>query len=145
MAADIACREITRHITAALDEQPAVTTVDDWQKLAVELPWQEAVDQASAALVSDLKQRGLLDETLVIWGGEFGRTVYSQGALTAPHMRCAGGRGAASCFRPYSLRQKACSGAISVGGGRKPGFPRPVPLAAPSPRSGRLWAFRSSA
>jgi hypothetical protein len=40
------------------------------------------VDQASAALVKDLKQRGLLDETLVIWGGEFGRTVYSQGQLT---------------------------------------------------------------
>jgi hypothetical protein len=40
------------------------------------------VDRASAALVMDLKQRGLLDETLVIWGGEFGRTVYSQGALT---------------------------------------------------------------
>ncbi|MBM4003492.1 MAG: DUF1501 domain-containing protein [Planctomycetes bacterium] len=40
------------------------------------------VDRASAALVMDLKQRGLLNETLVIWGGEFGRTVYSQGALT---------------------------------------------------------------
>src|SRR5436309_14402978 len=39
-------------------------------------------DQPSAALVKDLKQRGLLDETLVIWGGEFGRTVYSQGTLT---------------------------------------------------------------
>lgn len=39
------------------------------------------VDQASAALVIDLKQRGLLDETLVIWGGEFGRTNYSQGKL----------------------------------------------------------------
>jgi len=39
-------------------------------------------DQASAALVKDLKQRGLLDDTLVIWGGEFGRTVYSQGKLT---------------------------------------------------------------
>lgn len=39
-------------------------------------------DQASAALVIDLKQRGLLDDTLVIWGGEFGRTVYSQGKLT---------------------------------------------------------------
>jgi hypothetical protein len=37
------------------------------------------VDQASAALITDLKQRGLLDETLVIWGGEFGRTNYSQG------------------------------------------------------------------
>jgi hypothetical protein len=39
-------------------------------------------DQATAALVLDLKQRGLLEETLVVWGGEFGRTVYSQGNLT---------------------------------------------------------------
>lgn len=39
------------------------------------------VDQAGAALVRDLKQRGLLDDTLVIWGGEFGRTTYSQGKL----------------------------------------------------------------
>lgn len=39
-------------------------------------------DQASAALIRDLKQRGLLDDTLVIWGGEFGRTAYSQGKLT---------------------------------------------------------------
>jgi len=52
------------------------------------------VDQPSAALVADLHERGLLDETLVIWGGEFGRTVYSQGALTADnygrdhHGRC---------------------------------------------------------
>ena len=38
-------------------------------------------DQASAALITDLKQRGLLDETLVIWGGEFGRTNYCQGVL----------------------------------------------------------------
>ncbi len=51
-------------------------------------------DQASAALVKDLKQRGLLDDTLVVWGGEFGRTVYSQGTLTATnygrdhHPRC---------------------------------------------------------
>ena len=36
-------------------------------------------DRASAALVNDLKQRGLLDDTLVIWGGEFGRTPYAQG------------------------------------------------------------------
>ncbi len=41
----------------------------------------KSVDQASAALVLDLKQRGLLDDTLVIWGGEFGRTNYSQGKL----------------------------------------------------------------
>jgi Protein of unknown function (DUF1501) len=40
-------------------------------------------DQAAAALVLDLKQRGLLDQTLVVWGGEFGRTVYSQGTLSA--------------------------------------------------------------
>ena len=39
-------------------------------------------DQPTAALVRDLKQRGLLDDTLVVWGGEFGRTVYSQGKLT---------------------------------------------------------------
>ena len=51
-------------------------------------------DQASAALVLDLEQRGLLDDTLVIWGGEFGRTSYSQGPLTATnygrdhHPRC---------------------------------------------------------
>lgn len=51
-------------------------------------------DQGSAALITDLKQRGLLDDTLVIWGGEFGRTVYCQGRLTAGdygrdhHPRC---------------------------------------------------------
>jgi len=39
-------------------------------------------DQATAALVLDLKRRGLLDDTLVVWGGEFGRTVFSQGTLT---------------------------------------------------------------
>jgi hypothetical protein len=42
----------------------------------------KAMDQPTAALVKDLKQRGMLDDTLVIWGGEFGRTVYSQGSLT---------------------------------------------------------------
>ncbi len=51
-------------------------------------------DQPSAALILDLKERGLLEDTLVIWGGEFGRTVYSQGKLTADnygrdhHPRC---------------------------------------------------------
>jgi hypothetical protein len=51
-------------------------------------------DRPSAALVQDLKQRGLLDDTLIIWGGEFGRTVYSQGELTKDnygrdhHPRC---------------------------------------------------------
>ena len=41
-----------------------------------------SIDQPAAALVKDLKQRGLLEDTLVIWGGEFGRTIYSQGKLT---------------------------------------------------------------
>ncbi len=51
-------------------------------------------DQACAALIRDLKQRGMLDDTLVLWGGEFGRTNYSQGKLTATdygrdhHPRC---------------------------------------------------------
>jgi uncharacterized protein (DUF1501 family) len=51
-------------------------------------------DQPSAALVTDLAQRGLLDDTLVVWGGEFGRTVYCQGTLTREdygrdhHPRC---------------------------------------------------------
>lgn len=51
-------------------------------------------DRASAALVTDLKRRGLLDDTLIVWGGEFGRTVYCQGRLTADdygrdhHPRC---------------------------------------------------------
>lgn len=52
------------------------------------------VDQASAALITDLKQRGLLEDTLVIWGGEFGRTVFCQGEFKADnygrdhHPRC---------------------------------------------------------
>jgi hypothetical protein len=65
----------------------------------VHLPEQIALqardtDQASAALVADLKRRGLLDDTLVVWGGEFGRTVYCQGTLTTEdygrdhHPRC---------------------------------------------------------
>ena len=52
------------------------------------------VDQPAAALVADLKERGMLDDTLVVFGGEFGRTVYSQGKLSADdhgrdhHGRC---------------------------------------------------------
>src|SRR5262249_43937761 len=51
-------------------------------------------DRPSAALLTDLRRRGLLDDTLVIWGGEFGRTVYCQGTLTRTdygrdhHPRC---------------------------------------------------------
>lgn len=65
------------------------------------------VDQASAALVTDLKQRGLLDETLVIWGGEFGRTNYSQGKLEA-----------ANYGRDHHPR---CFSIWMAGGGIKPG------------------------
>jgi uncharacterized protein (DUF1501 family) len=66
------------------------------------------VDQPTAALISDLKQRGLLDDTLVIWGGEFGRTVYSQGALTTTNYgRDHHGR----CFTMFA-----------AGGGIKPGI-----------------------
>ena len=70
----------------------------DWDhhgNLPKDLPKRcKEVDQASAALVQDLKERGMLDETLVIWGGEFGRTVYCQGRLTPTdygrdhHPRC---------------------------------------------------------
>lgn len=70
----------------------------DWDhhgKLPAELPKRcKDTDQAFAALIQDLKQRGMLDDTLVIWGGEFGRTVYCQGRLTKDdygrdhHPRC---------------------------------------------------------
>jgi hypothetical protein len=66
------------------------------------------VDQPAAALIKDLKARGLLDDTLVIWGGEFGRTVYSQGTLTKTnHGRDHHGR----CFTMWM-----------AGGGTKPGI-----------------------
>ncbi len=56
---------------------------DQHGSVPVQLPGQcKDTDQATAALIKDLKQRGMLDETLVIWGGEFGRTIYSQGTLT---------------------------------------------------------------
>jgi hypothetical protein len=68
---------------------------DQHGDLVNELPRQtKDVDQACYALITDLKQRGLLDDTLVIWGGEFGRTIYCQGGLTKDnygrdhHPRC---------------------------------------------------------
>jgi uncharacterized protein (DUF1501 family) len=65
---------------------------DQHEKLELHLANQcRDTDQASAALITDLQQRGLLEDTLVIWGGEFGRTVYSQGKLGAGrdhHGRC---------------------------------------------------------
>ncbi len=68
---------------------------DTHANVAGRLPMQcKDVDQACYGLVQDLKQRGLLDSTLVVWGGEFGRTIYSQGGLTKEnygrdhHPRC---------------------------------------------------------
>jgi hypothetical protein len=68
---------------------------DGHKNLPAEIAGQcKDTDQPSAALIKDLKQRGLLDETLVIWGGEFGRTNYCQGPLTRDnygrdhHPRC---------------------------------------------------------
>jgi len=82
---------------------------DQHGNLTREMPKQaKDVDRASAALIMDLKQRGLLDETLVIWGGEFGRTNYCQGSLSVDnygrdhHPRC------------YTI--------CMAGGGIKPGF-----------------------
>jgi hypothetical protein len=68
---------------------------DTHSNVAGRLPSQcRDVDQACWGLVQDLKRRGMLDETLIIWGGEFGRTIYSQGGLTRQnygrdhHPRC---------------------------------------------------------
>ena len=56
---------------------------DQHLKIPTDLPNQcRDVDQPCAALIRDLKQRGMLDDTLVVWGGEFGRTIYCQGKLT---------------------------------------------------------------
>jgi uncharacterized protein DUF1501 len=65
-------------------------------------------DQPCAALIQDLKQRGMLDDTLVLWGGEFGRTNYSQGKLTA-----------SDYGRDHHPR---CFTAWAAGGGIKPGI-----------------------
>jgi hypothetical protein len=68
---------------------------DQHGNVAGDLPIQcRDVDQPCCGLLTDLKQRGMLDDTLVIWGGEFGRTIYCQGALTRAnygrdhHPRC---------------------------------------------------------
>jgi uncharacterized protein (DUF1501 family) len=68
---------------------------DTHANVAGRLPMQcKDIDQPCYGLITDLKQRGLLDQTLVIWGGEFGRTIYSQGGLSKEnygrdhHPRC---------------------------------------------------------
>ena len=69
-------------------------------------------DRASGALVRDLKQRGMLDETLVIWGGEFGRTAYSQGDISKTnfgrdhHPRCFSIWAAGGGFKPGIVHGK---------------------------------------
>jgi hypothetical protein len=79
---------------------------DEHGGLPTNIPKQcKDVDQPQAALIADLKQRGLLDETLVIWGGEFGRTVYAQGANQKDYGRDHHGR----CFTMWC-----------AGGGIKP-------------------------
>ena len=82
---------------------------DNHSNVSGRLPSQcKDVDQACYGLIQDLKQRGMLDETLVVWGGEFGRTIYSQGGLSHEnygrdhHPRC------------YTMWM--------AGGGSKPGF-----------------------
>lgn len=82
---------------------------DQHDRLPVQISTQARdTDQASAALVLDLKQRGLLDDTLVIWGGEFGRTAYSQGKLTKDDY---GRDHHSSCFTIWM-----------AGGGTRPGY-----------------------
>jgi hypothetical protein len=81
---------------------------DQHSALSKQLPHQCLdTDQPSAALIHDLEQRGLLDETLVIWGGEFGRTVYSQGTI-----------GSSSAGRDHHGRAFSL---WMAGGGIKPG------------------------
>jgi hypothetical protein len=81
---------------------------DQHGNLASNIPKQcRDVDQPQAALIADLKQRGLLEETLVIWAGEFGRTVYGQGGLKDDYGRDHHGR----CFSVWLS-----------GGGIKPGI-----------------------
>ncbi|MEI9919520.1 MAG: DUF1501 domain-containing protein [Bacteroidota bacterium] len=82
---------------------------DQHGNLVGEMPLQaQDTDRASAALITDLKQRGLLDETLVVWGGEFGRTNYCQGDLSKDNYG-----------RDHHPR---CYTVLMAGGGIKPGI-----------------------
>ena len=82
---------------------------DQHGNIVGEMPLQaKDTDRASAALITDLKQRGLLDETLVIWGGEFGRTNYCQGDLSKDNYG-----------RDHHPR---CYTVLMAGGGIKPGI-----------------------
>lgn len=82
---------------------------DQHDSLVSQMPMQALdTDRASAALITDLKQRGLLDETLVVWGGEFGRTNYCQGDLSKDNYG-----------RDHHPR---CYTVLMAGGGIKPGI-----------------------
>jgi len=81
---------------------------DHHARVVTNLPLQcRDVDQPQAALLADLKNRGMLDDTLVVWGGEFGRAVYAQGPLQADYGRDHHGR----CFSMWM-----------AGGGIRPGI-----------------------
>ena len=85
---------------------------DQHGNIAGDLPLQcRDVDQPAAALIQDLKQRGLLDSTLIVWGGEFGRTVYCQGGLTRENY---GRDHHPRCF-PMWLAGGGIRGGVSVG------------------------------
>jgi len=88
---------------------------DQHANVTGDLPRQcRETDQACAALVIDLKRRGLLDDTLVVWGGEFGRTSYSQGQLTKTnygrdhHPRCFTGWMAGGGVKPGTTYGRTC-------------------------------------
>ncbi len=85
---------------------------DQHNDISGDLPRQcRDVDQPAAALLKDLKQRGLLDSTLVVWGGEFGRTVYCQGGLTRENY---GRDHHPRCF-PIWMAGGGIKGGVSVG------------------------------
>ena len=75
-------------------DRPAEFASPDDERVVEHPPRLEVLDQACYGLIQDLKKRGMLDDTLVIWGGEFGRTIYSQGGLSKAnygrdhHPRC---------------------------------------------------------
>ena len=82
---------------------------DNHGNLPSNIPKQcQDIDQPQAALVTDLKRRGLLDDTLVVWGGEFGRTVYSQGSLQDDYGRDHHGR----CFSMWMAGGGMRAGAV---------------------------------
>jgi uncharacterized protein (DUF1501 family) len=94
---------------------------DTHANVAGRLPSQcRDVDQACWGLIQDLKRRGLYDSTLVIWGGEFGRTIYSQGGLTRQnygrdhHPRCFTMWMAGGGVRPGTIYGETCDFSYNI-------------------------------